>query len=102
MTAMPLPPATPRRWPAEGFTRIPAWVYSDPAIFQREMAVFFEGPNWNVVALECEVPKPGSYKRSWIGTRPVIVTRGLDGAIQVLENRCAHRGSMVCWQSRGE
>jgi anthranilate 1,2-dioxygenase large subunit len=66
------------------------------------MEVFFEGPNWNVVGLECEVPKPGTYKRSWIGIRPVLLVRDEAGAIQVLENRCAHRSSLVCWQLRGE
>ncbi len=90
-----------RRWPEEGWTRVPFWVYTDPEIFEREMQAFFYGPTWNYVGLDCEVPEPGSFKRSWIGTRQVIVVRQKDGGIAVLENRCAHRGSRVCWQNKG-
>ena len=88
-------------WPKEGAARVPAWIYSDPALFRREMEVFHFGPTCNYVALECEIPSPGSFKRSWIATRPVIVVRDETGAVQVLENRCAHRGTMVCWTSKG-
>jgi len=91
-----------RHWPAEGFARVPSWVYSDPAIFKREMELFFAGETWNFVGLECEVPQPGTFKRAWIGTKPVIVIRDEHGDIVVLENRCAHRGPQICWQNRGE
>ena len=62
-----------RRWPEEGFTRIPAWVYTDPAVYKKEMDVFFAGDTWNYVGLECEVPEVGSFKRQWIGDRPVVI-----------------------------
>lgn len=90
-----------RRWPTEGYTRIPNWVYTDPAIFQKEMDVFFAGQTWNYVGLECEVPETGSYKRNWIGNRPVIMVRTETGDLNVLENRCAHRGAQICWQNTG-
>ena len=41
-----------RRWPKGSYTRIPNWVYTDPAIFQKEMDVFFGGKTWNYVGLE--------------------------------------------------
>ena len=90
-----------RTWPKEGPTRVPFWVYTDPDVFAREMDVFFYGDTWNYVALDCEIPDVGSYKRSWVGERQVIVVRGKDG-IKVLENRCAHRGARVCWQNHGK
>lgn len=90
-----------RTWPAEGWTRVPYWIYTDPDIYARELSTFFYGDGWNYVALDCEVPEPGSYKRSWIGERQVVVVRGKDGAIHVLENRCAHRGARLCWQNKG-
>lgn len=90
-----------RRWPEPVDTRIPAWIYSDPALFQREMEVFYDGAHWNFVGLECEIDEPGAYKRSWIGTRSVVMVRAEDGSINVLENRCAHRGSQLCWESKG-
>lgn len=90
-----------RRWPETRDTRIPAWIYSDASLFQREMDVFYDGPCWNFIGLECEVDEPGAFKRSWIGTRSVIMVRAEDGALHVLENRCAHRGSMLCWENKG-
>lgn len=91
-----------RVWPKEGWTRVPYWVYSDPDLYQRELETFFYGPSWNYVALECEVPETGSYKRSWIGERQVVVVRGKNDEIFVWENRCAHRGARVCWKNKGK
>ncbi|SLN13038.1 aromatic ring-hydroxylating dioxygenase subunit alpha [Oceanibacterium hippocampi] len=90
-----------RRWPAEGFTRIPYWVYTDQDVFDREMERLFWGASWCFVGLSCEIPNPGDFKRSWVGTRQVVVTRDKDGVANVLENRCAHKGALVCWQDRG-
>lgn len=91
-----------RRWPEDRRdARIPAWIYSDPELFRREMQVFHEGPTWNFIGLECEVAEPGSFRRSWVGTRPVLMVRDEDGAVNVLENRCAHRGAMLCWKNKG-
>ena len=92
---------TTRRWPVEGMSRVPAWVYSDAALFERELDTFFGGSTWNYVALDCEIPLVGSYTRSWIGRTPVIVLRDENDEIQVLENRCAHRGSIICWPQKG-
>ena len=91
-----------RHWPSEGWTRVPYWVYTDPEIYERELETFFYGPTWNYVALECELPERGSYKRSWIGERQVVVVRGEKDAIHVWENRCAHRGARVCWKNKGK
>jgi len=101
MTDTMLGNAPDRVWPQEGPIRVPAWIYSDPEIFAREMEVFHYGKTWNYVGLDCEVPEPGSFKRSWVGERPVIVTRDLEGEIHVVENRCAHRGSLLCWKNKG-
>jgi salicylate 5-hydroxylase large subunit len=88
-------------WPEPGSAQVPNWVYSDPAIYGRELERIFRGSNWNYVALEAELPNPGDFKRSFVGESPVIVVRGDDGAVSVLENRCAHRGSAVCRHHRG-
>ena len=89
-----------RRWPEAGVTRVPAWIYSDPDLYHRELDEFFGGDSWNYVGLECELPEVGSYKRAWIADRQVIVTRDADG-IHVVENRCSHRGGAIVWQNRG-
>jgi anthranilate 1,2-dioxygenase large subunit len=94
-------PKGERRWPEGGITRIPAWIYSDEDIFRKEMRTFFAGDTWNYVGLECEVPEIGSFKRAWIADKQVVVVRDADG-INVVENRCAHRGGAICWKNKGE
>ena len=93
--------ANPRQWPSAGVDRIPAWVYTDPEIFAREMALFHHGRTWNYVGLECEVPTPNSWKRATVGLKSVIVVRDREGEINVLENRCTHRGAPLCWEQSG-
>lgn len=91
-----------RVWPREGWTRVPYWVYTDPALYVRELETFFYGPSWNYIGLDCEVPEKGSFKRSWIGERQVVIVRGAGDQIHVWENRCAHRGVRICWQNKGQ
>lgn len=91
-----------RVWPKEGWTRVPFWVYTDPDLYQRELDLFFYGRSWNYVALECEIPDKGSFKRSWIGERQVVVVRGDNDEVHVWENRCAHRGARLCWKNKGK
>src|SRR6185437_15573961 len=40
-------------------------------------------------------------KTTFLGETPVIVTRGEDGAIHAMVNRCAHRGNLVCLKRQG-
>ena len=90
-----------RVWPQEGESRVPYWVYTDEPIYRREIERIFEGPTWSYLALECEIPNPGDYKRTTIGERSVIVVRGENGAIHGFLNRCAHRGVQLCQQDTG-
>jgi anthranilate 1,2-dioxygenase large subunit len=90
-----------RRWPEDRNASIPAWIYSDPSLFAREMEVFQLGATWNFIGLECEVPNAGDFKRSWVGPKSVVMVRDEEGTVNVLENRCAHRGSMLCWENKG-
>src|SRR5579859_813981 len=91
-----------RRWPEEGVARIPYWIYSDPDVYAREQQRIFCGASWNYVALEAEIPTAGNFKRTFIGDRSVVVVRDKDGGINVVENRCAHRGVQFCQQHLGQ
>jgi len=91
-----------RRWPAEGVARVPYWVYSDAALFDDEQERIFRGPVWNFLCLEAELPKPNTYRTSSAGAMPVVVTRDAEGKLSAFENRCAHRGSLLCINERGE
>jgi phenylpropionate dioxygenase-like ring-hydroxylating dioxygenase large terminal subunit len=90
------------QWPAEGVARVPYWVYSDRDLFEDEQARVFRGPTWNFLCLDAELPKPNTYRTSAVGAMPVVVTRDNDGRLNAFENRCAHRGSLLCIHERGE
>jgi phenylpropionate dioxygenase-like ring-hydroxylating dioxygenase large terminal subunit len=80
--------------------RLHTRLYTDPDVFDAEMAHIFE-TTWVYVAHESEVAHPGDYKTTTIAHQPVIVTRHEDGEIYVLLNRCRHRGAVVCRMERG-
>ncbi|MDQ5847460.1 MAG: Rieske 2Fe-2S domain-containing protein [Pseudomonadota bacterium] len=80
--------------------RVHRSVYADPAIFDLEMAHIF-GRAWLVLGHESQVKSPGDYFTTRMGREPVIVVRDDNGEVGVLINRCAHRGSMVCAEGRG-
>ncbi|MGA8513487.1 MAG: aromatic ring-hydroxylating dioxygenase subunit alpha [Burkholderiaceae bacterium] len=91
-SAATLPP-----WGDAPTSRAPGWVYTNEAVYQRELENLFYKNHWCYVGLECEIPKAGDYKRTQIGERSVVMVRergrpGQPDQIHVVENRCAHRG----------
>lgn len=80
---------------------VPYRVFTERAFYDREQALIFRGEHWNFVGLEAELPNPGDYKTTAIGDTPVIVMRDEEGGINVVVNRCAHRGALVCRELRG-
>jgi len=88
-------------WPAGGVTEIPYRIYTDPQIFEQEMARIFCGDSWAYVGLEVEIPNPGDYLVTVIGNQSVVITRDQEGEIQGFVNRCAHRGVKVCRNRTG-
>ena len=90
----------PQHWPP-GLTRVPFWVYQDPEILRAEQKNIFEGPFWNYLALEVDIPDHGDYRTTFMGQMPVIVVRGANGQIHGFENRCAHRGALIAFEDSG-
>ncbi|HEV8678735.1 MAG TPA: Rieske 2Fe-2S domain-containing protein [Stellaceae bacterium] len=88
-------------WPKEGNARVPYRVFADPDIYRAEHERIFLGASWQYLALADELPEPGDYKTTFLGETPIIVTRGDDGQIHAMVNRCAHRGNLVCLKDRG-
>lgn len=89
-------------WSGSNVSRVPSPVYTDPEIYARELERIFYGPHWSYVGLEVEVPEAGSFKRTAIGERSVIMVRNRRGEINVLENRCAHRAMRFCQERTGK
>lgn len=80
--------------------QISSRVFSDPAIFEREMKRVFER-SWLFLAHECQLPAPGDFFSTWMGNNPVLVVRQKDGGIRAFVNSCRHRGNRVCRADEG-
>jgi benzoate/toluate 1,2-dioxygenase alpha subunit len=75
-------------------------VYIDQEVFDLEMEHLF--PNsWVYVGHDSQIPNPGDYYTTTIGTQPVIMIRQHDGGVKVLFNRCAHKGVKLLQQACG-
>jgi len=92
--------STERAWP-DTLTRVPYWVYQDDDIRRREQRRIFEGPTWSFLGLEAEIPGPGDYKTTFVGAMPVVLVRDQEGRPCAFENRCAHRGALLCLDDFG-
>ena len=88
-------------WPGQGTHRIPFAAYTRNDVYLRELERLFYRGHWCYVGLEAEVPNPGDFKRTAIGERSVIMVRDAHGAINVVENVCAHRGVAFCRENFG-
>ncbi len=99
--ALPLSAAASLSWGDAPDSRVPGWAYTSADVYRQELERFFYRGHWCYVGLECEVPQPGDFKRTVVGERSVIMVRAADGAINVVENRCAHRGVAFCRERHG-
>ena len=80
--------------------RVHRLCYSDPGIFEQEINNIFH-KTWIYVGHESQVPKPGDYYTTIIGSQPMILVRGKDNRVNVLYNRCPHRGALLCSDRNG-
>jgi phenylpropionate dioxygenase-like ring-hydroxylating dioxygenase large terminal subunit len=90
-----------RLWPEEGITRIPYWAYQDPDVYRQEQARVYQGDTWSYLCLEAEVANVGDFVNTFIGETPVVVARDQDGELYAFENRCSHRGALICLEDAG-
>jgi anthranilate 1,2-dioxygenase large subunit len=88
-------------WPEPGSSRIPYELYKSEAVYDDERRRVFMGATWSYLCLEAEIPNPGDYRATFVGDVPVIVARDLDGSLSAFENRCAHRGALICHKAGG-
>ncbi|MEN9627784.1 MAG: hypothetical protein RJA10_1011, partial [Pseudomonadota bacterium] len=80
--------------------RVHKSVYTDPAIFDAEMERIFER-TWVYCGHESQVKAPGDYFAVNIGRQPMIMVRQADRSVQVLYNRCPHRGVQLVGNQSG-
>ena len=102
MDLSPAPPeADPIHWTRGDYTRVPYAVFQREEVLAAEQQKIFQGPVWNFLGLEAELPKAGDFKTTFVGRMPVVVTRDHDGELYAFENRCAHRGALICLDDFG-
>src|SRR5438046_9329522 len=80
--------------------RVRREVYTDAAIFEMEMERIHEHV-WIYCGHETQVPKAGDYYTTRIGRQPMLMVRDKGGKVNVLYNRCPHRGSRMCGDRSG-
>ncbi|WP_142849906.1 aromatic ring-hydroxylating dioxygenase subunit alpha [Telmatospirillum sp. J64-1] len=88
-------------WEPNEYHHVPYQIYSDGGIYEEEQKRLFRGPVWQFVGLDMEVPNPGDFKTTWIGDTPILLIRDETGALNAFVNRCAHRGTTLCFEAYG-
>jgi len=82
------------RRPFDTAETLPAWCYTSPAFYQREVERIFM-KNWNCIGHESLVPNAGSYVAIDYLDMPLVVVRGEDMKVRAFINSCSHRGSKL-------
>ncbi|MGE4240632.1 aromatic ring-hydroxylating oxygenase subunit alpha [Ramlibacter sp.] len=79
---------------------IPRTIYSSQDCFEQERDRVFSR-SWMYVGHESQLPQKGDFFVSQCGHEPVLVTRDMTGAVNVMLNHCPHRGVKVCRYDHG-
>ena len=96
-----MPLESPIRWAPDTVSLVPYSIFQRDDVLAVEQTKVFEGPVWNFLGLEAEIPDSGDFKTTYVGRMPVVMTRDSDGEIYAFENRCAHRGALICLEDFG-
>jgi phenylpropionate dioxygenase-like ring-hydroxylating dioxygenase large terminal subunit len=75
-------------------------IFTNRDIFEQEQERIFTRA-WLFVGHESQIPEPGDFVSSRMGTEPVILCRDRERRIRVYLNSCRHRGMKVCLYDEG-
>ena len=75
-------------------------LYLSEELFALEQQHFF-ATTWSYLGHTSQVPSSGDYLTVEIAGRPLVMVRQPDGAIRVLFNRCAHKGTRLVSEASG-
>ena len=79
---------------------VPTRSYTDPDQWHAEIELIFKRVPL-MLALTCEMPKPGDYKAMDVLGVPVLLTRDREGAVHAFLNVCSHRGAPLAHEGYG-
>jgi benzoate/toluate 1,2-dioxygenase alpha subunit len=75
-------------------------VYINSELFDLEMERLWRSA-WTYIGHDSQVPNAGDFYTVNIARQPLLMLRGTDGAVRVLLNRCAHKGSRIVGANSG-
>jgi len=81
-------------------TEVHKALYVDQQVFELEMEHLFAN-TWVYVGHASQIPNKGDYYTTTVGTQPVVMVRHTDDSVQVLYNRCPHKGVKVAGEGCG-
>ncbi len=93
-------PAEKANDPDMGTERIPNERYTGKQFMQMEWDRMWTKA-WLVGCREQEIPEPGDYVTTSIGTETFLIVRGEDGIARAMYNVCNHRGNQVKFDECG-
>jgi phenylpropionate dioxygenase-like ring-hydroxylating dioxygenase large terminal subunit len=79
---------------------VPTRSYLDADQWGAEMELIFKRVPL-MLALSCEMPKPGDYKAMEAIGLPILIARDREGAVRAFLNVCSHRGAPVAKDGHG-
>lgn len=83
-----------------GSMTVPTSSYTDPDQWGAEIELIFKRVPL-MLALTCEMPKPGDYKAMDAVGLPILITRDKAGEVRAFLNVCSHRGAPVAREGHG-
>jgi phenylpropionate dioxygenase-like ring-hydroxylating dioxygenase large terminal subunit len=85
---------------AERMMTVPAATYTDQGLWRAEVDLIFKRLPL-MLALSCEMPKPGDYKAMEVVGLPILIARDKAGIARAFFNVCAHRWALVAAEGHG-
>jgi choline monooxygenase len=79
---------------------LPASLYRDPAVFERERREIF-AREWLLFGRGDQLPNPGDFLAATTMGYPVIIVRQADGSLRGFHNVCRHRAAMLTQEATG-
>ena len=75
-------------------------IYTSEDVYRLEMRHVFRN-TWVFVGHDSQTPNKGDYFTTQVADQPVIQVRHSDGEINVLYNRCPHKGTKIAIDRQG-
>lgn len=75
-------------------------IFSDERVFANEQTGIFQ-KLWLFAGHESEIAKPGDFRTTAAGGKPIVIVRGNDGVIRSFYNVCRHRAAPVVREQSG-